>query len=56
MPLFEPFVSQFVFDEIARGDEDAAQRRLLSVKEFQVLEMMPKVAEADLRCSSEIGF
>ena len=45
LPLFEPFVSQIVFDEIVRGDKEAAQLRLVSVQEFQVLEMMPEVVE-----------
>lgn len=44
LPLFDPFISQIVFDEIERGDPVAAQRRLSVVQEFNVLEMMPKVA------------
>lgn len=44
LPLFEPYVSQIVFDEITRGDTKAAQGRLAAVKGFGVLEMMPEVA------------
>ena len=44
LPLFEPFVSQIVFDEITQGDPEAAQRRLAVVNEFKVLEMMPEIA------------
>lgn len=40
---FEPFVSQIVFDEISRGDEDAAQRRAGAIQGFKVLEMTPHV-------------
>src|SRR3989304_1854568 len=44
LPLLSPFVSQIVFDEISRGDPQAAQRRLAAVQEFEVLEMTPEVA------------
>jgi predicted nucleic acid-binding protein len=44
LPLFDPYVSQIVFDEISRGDEEAVQGRLAVVKGFGVLEMMPEVA------------
>jgi len=44
LPLFEPYVSQIVFDEICRGDTEAVQSRLAAVKRFGVLEMTPEVA------------
>ena len=44
LPLFEPYVSQIVFDEISRGDQKAAQGRLAAVNGFGVREMMPEVA------------
>jgi hypothetical protein len=31
LPGLDPYVSQIVFDEISRGDTDAAQRRLAAV-------------------------
>jgi predicted nucleic acid-binding protein len=44
LPSLDPYVSQIVFDEISRGDKDAAQRRLNAVRDFRVLEMTPDVA------------
>ncbi len=44
LPTLDPYVSQIVFDEISRGDADAAQRRLATVGEFKVLEMTADVA------------
>jgi len=44
LPLFEPYVSQIVFDEISRGDTEAVQSRLAAVRTFGVLEMTPAVA------------
>jgi hypothetical protein len=38
LPRFDPYISQIVFDEISRGDADAAERRLAAVREFKVLE------------------
>ena len=43
LPLFEPFVSQIVYDEISRGDPEAAQQRMSVIQSFKVLEMMPEV-------------
>ena len=43
LPSFEPFVSQIVFDEVSRGDEDAARRRADAIQGFKVLEMTPDV-------------
>lgn len=39
-----PYVSQVVFDEISRGDPSAAQRRMVAVRNFGVLEVTPEVA------------
>jgi predicted nucleic acid-binding protein len=44
LPGLDPYVSQIVFDEISRGDADAAERRLAAVREFKVLEMTPDIA------------
>jgi predicted nucleic acid-binding protein len=41
---FDPYISQIVFDEISRGDAEAAQRRLAAIRGFRVLEMTPDVA------------
>ena len=44
LPGLDPYISQIVFDEISRGNTDAAQRRLAAVDKFKVLEMTPDVA------------
>jgi len=44
LPTLAPHISQIVFDEISRGDANAAQRRLAAVSDFKVLEMTPDVA------------
>jgi len=44
LPGLDPYLSQIVFDEISRGDADAAERRLAAVREFRVLEMTPDIA------------
>ena len=41
---FEPFISQFVIDEISRGDSDAAEKRLTVISLFKVLAMTSEVA------------
>jgi predicted nucleic acid-binding protein len=43
LPGLDPYISQIIFDEISRGDTEAAQRRLVAVREFKVLEMTPDV-------------
>ncbi|MBN1974087.1 MAG: type II toxin-antitoxin system VapC family toxin [Sedimentisphaerales bacterium] len=45
LPSFDAFVSQIVYEEISRGDPKSAQKRLEAIKEFQVLEMSPELAE-----------
>jgi predicted nucleic acid-binding protein len=44
LPRMTAHVSQIVFDEISRGDTDAAQRRLAAIDRFRVLEMTSDVA------------
>ncbi len=44
LPKLDAYVSQIVFDEISRGDADAAQRRLTAVSEFKVPAMTVDVA------------
>lgn len=40
-----PFVSQFVWDEIARGDAEAVARRVKAIEGIASLEMSPPIAE-----------
>ncbi len=42
-PRFEPYVSQFVVDEIAKGDPDVAKRRLDVVRGIPLLEITDEV-------------
>ncbi len=43
LPGLDPYVSQVVFDEISRGDANAAQRRLAAIRQFNVLGMTPEI-------------
>jgi predicted nucleic acid-binding protein len=45
LPTFEPFVSPVVLEEIARGDPDAAERRMKAASAFKVLEVTPEVRD-----------
>ncbi len=42
-PGFQPYISQFVVDEIARGDADVAKRRLDVVSGIPLLEITDEV-------------
>ena len=49
LPLFEPFISPLVIDEISRGDKSAATLRLEKIQGFAVLEINDRVRRlADL--------
>jgi len=39
LPLFDPFISPLVIEEISRGDEAAARSRLEKIARFPVLEI-----------------
>lgn len=45
LPKLEGFISPVVLEEIARGDSEAAQRRLEVVESFEVLELVPEIKE-----------
>jgi len=45
LPQFEPFVSAVVLEEIAKGDPEAAKRRMDGVAAFEVLEVSAEVKE-----------
>lgn len=40
---YKPFISEVVFEEISRGDKQAAEKRLEAVKEFSFLEVNKEV-------------
>ena len=40
---FDPYISEIVHNEISRGDENAAQKRVMVVKNFNYLEMNSEV-------------
>ncbi len=42
-PLYDIFTSQFVLDEAARGDPDAARRRLTMLADIPILDSNPDV-------------
>jgi len=39
LPLFEPFISSLVIEEISRGDEAAARLRIEKIAKFPILEI-----------------
>ncbi|MEN6577881.1 MAG: type II toxin-antitoxin system VapC family toxin [Phycisphaerales bacterium] len=45
LPAFEPFVSPVVLEEIARGDPDAAKRRMKAVAVFEVLGVVAEIRD-----------
>jgi hypothetical protein len=45
LPQLTPFVSQFVLEEISRGDPQAAKRRVEAVDGLPTLEMTSRVAD-----------
>jgi len=45
LPQLEPFVSPVVLEEIARGDPQAAKKRMDAVAAFGVLEVVPEVRD-----------
>ena len=42
LPEFAPAISQLVLDEAARGDEQAARRRLDALRDFPILDATPE--------------
>ncbi len=40
---FTPYISEIVYEEIARGDQDAAQKRISTVEKFSYLEANSEV-------------
>ena len=42
---FTPFISEIVYEEISRGDQAAAQKRLKAVEGFDYLDINPDVVE-----------
>ena len=45
LPQFEPFVSSVVLEEIAKGDPEAAKKRMNSVATFGIPEVSPEVRD-----------
>lgn len=43
LDLFTPYISEVVYEEIARGDQNAAQKRIKAVKGFDYLEINSEV-------------
>jgi len=41
LPRFRPMISQLVLDEAARGDSEAASRRLNALKDFPIVDATP---------------
>jgi hypothetical protein len=45
LPKLNPFISQFVIDEISKGNKEAAQKRLSVSSKFSVLEATSEVSK-----------
>jgi hypothetical protein len=44
LPKLSPYLSQFVVDEISKGNNEAAKKRLEATSKFLILEATPKVS------------
>jgi hypothetical protein len=51
---YQPYVSQFVLEEISRGDSRAAQNRMDAIKTFPLLELPEEVFDLAQRYLKEI--
>lgn len=45
LPALTPFVSQFVLEEVSRGDPEAAAKRMEIITGIPSLEMLPAIAD-----------
>jgi predicted nucleic acid-binding protein len=45
LPKLQPYVSPVVLEEIAKGDPDAAKKRMKVVSAFGVLEVVPEIRD-----------
>ena len=45
LPFLSPFVSQFVLEEISRGDPEAVKRRRQLIRDLPMLDMSPPIAD-----------
>jgi predicted nucleic acid-binding protein len=45
LPKLQPYVSPVVLEEIAKGDPDAAKKRMKAVSHCEVLEVVPEVRD-----------
>jgi hypothetical protein len=43
LPTYQPYVSQFVIEEISRGDSRAAKNRMNAIKDFPLLDLPDEV-------------
>ena len=55
LPKCSPFISQFVLDEISRGDQDAVDKRIKSVEGMSLLEVIQPIIDLGLEYYDAIG-
>jgi hypothetical protein len=51
---YQPYVSQFVLEEISRGDSRAAKNRMDAIKDFPLLDLPDEVFELEMRYLKDV--
>ncbi len=55
MPECSPFISQFVLDEISRGDQEAVNKRIKVIERVPLLEVVEPIVNLGLEYFDAIG-
>ncbi|MEK7275081.1 MAG: type II toxin-antitoxin system VapC family toxin [Candidatus Desantisbacteria bacterium] len=55
LPECSPFISQFVLDEISRGDHEAVNKRIKAIKGIPLLEVVEPIVNLGLEYFDAIG-
>ena len=55
LPKCSPFISQFVLDEISRGDQEAVNKRIKAVEGIPLLEVVEPIVNLGLEYFDTIG-
>ena len=55
LPKCSPFISQFVLDEISRGDQEAVKKRIKAVEGIPLLEVVEPIVNLGLEYFDTIG-
>ncbi len=55
LPKCSPFISQFVLDEISRGNQEAVNKRIKAVERIPLLEVVPPIVNLGIEYFNAIG-